>query len=175
MVKLLVGLLLWGVANAARNQKIREEKARAAESKKDWYFKPTDPIPADVVDVDSWKWDIEHFNRWQIINWYSRGKYKKIIRKHPDPEKKIVDWNKYEHDMEKYKSEKYFEDDVPDTVSHNVWMGFYEFIEPQDENGNLLKEWPDKEEWEWNKTRQIKLWNREYERIREERNKKLNS
>ena len=174
MIKLLAGLFLWGTATAAQNKKTRESNARAMEIKRTLYYLPEDPIPEGVVDVESWKWDIEHFNRWQIINWYSRGKYKKIIKKHPDPEKKIVDWNKYDHDMVKYQAEKYFEDDVPDTVAHNLWLGFYEFIEPEDGNGNFLKEWPDKKEWEWNKTRQVKLWNREYERIQEERNKKLN-
>lgn len=137
MIKLLAGLFLWGAATAAQNKKTRETNTRAMEIRRTLYYLPEDPIPQGVVDIESWKWDIEHFEKRQINEWYRRGKYRKIIKQHPLPVAKIIDWNMYERDKIKFKDDKIYEGNEPSHVYRNRLIGLYQCIWEEDEHGNF--------------------------------------
>jgi len=150
MIKLLAGLFLWGAKTAVENKQAVQKRTREEQYESMHHFQPEDPIPRGVVDIESWKYDIEHFRTDVIIGWYEDGKYKKIIKRHPAAaDDWVIDANAYAADCEKYKDgpkDRYSGE--PLEVCQKYELRMYRRIHPQDENGNFVDKWPDQEEWE---------------------------
>ena len=163
MIKLLAGLFFLGAKQHNQNKALRKTADICASIEKLSHFQPEDPLPEGIVDVESWYQDIKDHSRWDVIDWYRWGKYKKKLPKPPIG--RVWDWNRYYADCEKYKDEPIV-CGVPKTVNRRLEGGLYEHFWPEDSEGNFLKEWPDKEEWELQKLRQLEKWRVDYDQKR---------
>lgn len=167
MIKLLAGLFLWGAKTTIENKQAVQKRTREEQFEAFFHFQPEDPIPRGVVDIESWKYDIEHFRTDVVADWYWDGKYKKIIKEHPvSADDWLIDTNAYYADREKYKDgPKDRNSGEPLEVCQKYELRMYRHIHPQDENGNFVDKWPDQEEWE-------KIREEEYAKLRALRKKK---